>query len=143
MRGIVFSDDARIDGNLVDIAPQVGGVITQVNFNEGDLVEKDQVMFELDKKLLQAAMTKAEADVVSARAVLAAAQAQYNKALNGPLADEIRIAQTAVEKAAAEKQLADINWSRAKVLFDQQALSAADRDREKTAWEITRLMFRK
>jgi membrane fusion protein (multidrug efflux system) len=141
MRGIVYSDDARIDANMVDLAPQVGGVITQVNFNEGDLVKKDQVMFELDKNLLQAALTKAEADVASAQAALAAAQAQYDKALHGPLADEIRIAQTAVEKAAAEKQLADMNWSRAKVLFDQQALSAADRDREKTTWELAKWKY--
>jgi membrane fusion protein, multidrug efflux system len=138
MRGRVFSDDARIDGNLVDLAPQIPGVLLSVIPAEGSRVEKGQILFELDRQLLQSALVKAEADAVSSRASLDVARAQYEKAINGPLKDEIHIAQADAEKAAAALHLAELSWLRLDGLYKRDALSALDRDRAQEALQATR-----
>lgn len=46
IRGTVYSDDARIDGTLVVLAPQIPGVLKIVNVQEGDRVEKGQVLLQ-------------------------------------------------------------------------------------------------
>lgn len=48
VRGLVKSDDARIEGDLVDIAPQIGGVLTELLVREGQPVKKGQELFQLD-----------------------------------------------------------------------------------------------
>jgi membrane fusion protein (multidrug efflux system) len=133
MRGKVFSDDARIDGDLVDLAPQIPGVLLKVIPVEGSRVEKGQLLFELDTALLQSSLQKAEADAVSSRALLGVAQAQYDKAINGPLKDEIRIAQADAGKAAAALHLAELTWKRYDALYKREALSAVDHDRAQEA----------
>lgn len=133
MRGRVFSDDARIDGNLVDLAPQIPGVLTKVYLKEGDKVEKGRPVFELDRNLLQSSVAKAEAEAVSARAALEVAQSLYEKAVNGPLEDEIRIAQSEAAKAAAAKHLAEISWKRTDALYKRDVLSTDERDRAHAA----------
>ena len=41
MKGTVYSDDARLDGDLVDLGSQSSGFLTKVSINEGDQVEVD------------------------------------------------------------------------------------------------------
>ena len=82
MRGIVFSDDARFDGGLLDVAPQVSGTLVTLNVKEGDRVEKGQLLFALDKKIIAANLSKVRSQVKSDRSNLDAARAQYQKILN-------------------------------------------------------------
>ena len=138
MRGTVFSDDARIDGDLVDIAPQIGGVLNTLSVKEGDKVTQGQELFQLDTRALEAAMARAEAEVASSRSALAVAGAQYEKAVNGPIPREIRIAETAMQKAKTQEELARLEWTRIKALAEQNAVTESERDRVKTQWETAR-----
>lgn len=97
MRGVVSSQDARLQGDLVDVAPEISGILDQVFAGEGERVTKGQVLFTLKKDLLQASVAQARAELNSAKANLAAARSRYDKALSGPRAAEIRAAE-AVEK---------------------------------------------
>src|SRR6516225_537562 len=45
----------------VDIRPEVQGYITGIYFTEGTHVKKNQVLYEIDKRLYQAAYDQAEA----------------------------------------------------------------------------------
>jgi membrane fusion protein (multidrug efflux system) len=138
IRGTVFSDDARIDGTLIDLSPQISGVLKTVTVEEGDKVNKGQVMFTLDKNLLEAAVLKARADMASSRENEDATNAQYIKAVHGPLSDEIKIAETAVKKALSELNLEESNWKRISALYEEKLVSTADHDRVKTALENAR-----
>ena len=40
MRGIVYTDDARFSGHLVDIAPEINGRLIDVAVHEGTFVKK-------------------------------------------------------------------------------------------------------
>ncbi len=135
MRGIVFSDDARIAGDLVDIAPRVGGLVTALRVHEGDAVQKDEVLFELDNSAYTAAQERAQAAVAAAQARLDMARAENDKALHGPRSAEIRIAVAAKESAEAQSRLATTSWERAKILFEKGVLSDPDRLQAQTAWE--------
>lgn len=66
---------ATLEGlQLVEIRPQVSGLITRICFNEGDKVHKGQTLFILDQVPYQAAVEVAEANVKSAEAQLATAR---------------------------------------------------------------------
>ena len=138
IRGTVFSDDARIDGTLIDLSPQISGVLNTVSVQEGDKVQKGQVMFTLDRNLLQASVLKAGADMASFRETEDVTNAQYLKAVHGPLSDEIRIAETAVKKSLSELNLEELNWKRVSALYEEKLVSTADHDRVKSALENAR-----
>lgn len=66
---------ARLDGQqVVEIRPQVSGLITQICFNEGQQIRKGQILFILGQVPYKAAVAEAEANVKNAEAQLATAQ---------------------------------------------------------------------
>jgi p-hydroxybenzoic acid efflux pump subunit AaeA len=58
-----WTRDARFSADIVAIAPDVSGLISQVNVKDNQLVKKDQVLFVIDQPRYQKALEEAEADV--------------------------------------------------------------------------------
>lgn len=63
---------SEFSGRLVavdsaDIRPEVSGRITEIKFEDGDLVEKGQVLFIIDPRPYEAAVAKAEAQLATAK----------------------------------------------------------------------------
>jgi membrane fusion protein, multidrug efflux system len=52
--------------NIVDITPQVSGVITQVNFKDGQKVKAGDLLFVIDPRTFKAKVEKLEADLKAA-----------------------------------------------------------------------------
>ena len=66
---------ARLDGQqVVEVRPQVSGLITRICIDEGQKVRKGQVLFVIDQVPYQAALAEATANVKSAEANLATAK---------------------------------------------------------------------
>lgn len=66
---------ARIAGEqVVEIRPQISGLITRICIDEGQNVSKGQVLFEIDPVPYRAALEEASASVASAEARVATAQ---------------------------------------------------------------------
>lgn len=66
---------ARLEGQqVVEIRPQVSGLITQIRINEGQKVVKGQPLFVIDQVPYRAALAEATANVKSAEAKLATAR---------------------------------------------------------------------
>jgi multidrug efflux system membrane fusion protein len=63
----------------VAVRAQVTGQLTSVNFREGDDVTKDQVLFELDRRPLEAALQQAQANLARDTAQLTNAEAQAKR----------------------------------------------------------------
>lgn len=59
------TDDAYVSGNLITLSPQISGTVTKVVPDEGDYVEKGQVLVELDSNDTQIALQNAEAKLAS------------------------------------------------------------------------------
>ena len=89
-----YTSQARIEGYVVGVAPQVAGTVTRVWAKNNQEVEKDQPLFEIDRSQFQIALDRARSDlenagrqvgagseaVNAARANLLAAQANERKA---------------------------------------------------------------
>lgn len=138
MRGIVSTDDARFSGQLLDLSSQISGILINVLVNEGDPVKKDQLLFSLDKRSLEANLEKAKAMVASERVALAMAETQYEKLSHGARPEEIEMVEAAERRAAAQARLAAADWDRVKNLNDTHVLTEADRDKIKTAAEAAK-----
>jgi RND family efflux transporter MFP subunit len=65
----------------VDIRPRVSGYISSVNFVDGTVVHKGQVLFVIDPRPYQADYQHAEADLDQARAQAALAKAEQTRAV--------------------------------------------------------------
>ncbi len=68
------TDDAQVDGHLIQISARITGHVTKVNVNENQFVEKGTVLVELDPKDFQTAVEQDEANLASAEAAYEAAR---------------------------------------------------------------------
>jgi len=85
----------------VEVRAQVSGVLLKREFNEGDKVEKGQVLFRIDPRPYQVALERAQAQFGQAQATLR--QQEENFA---------RIEQLAQRGVATQKQLDDVTAAR-------------------------------
>ncbi len=106
------TDDAQIDGNLVQISARIKGYISNVNVEDNARVEKGQVLVEIDPRDAQAALDQGEA-------ALATAKANYEAALaNVPIT-------TTSTSATLSSASADVRGSLATIAQAERQLDAA------------------
>ena len=96
---------------IVEIRPQVSGIITKICINEGDQVHSGQTLFIIDQAPYQAALQVAVANVKSAEAKLATAQMNYDSEsslkTNNVVSDfSVKTSQNALQEARAALTLA-------------------------------------
>jgi membrane fusion protein (multidrug efflux system) len=138
VRGIVYTDDARFSGHLVDLAPEINGRLIDVAVREGTFVHKGEVVFRLDPSIPQAELNGAEASLVSARASLALSEAMREKAMNGSRPEEIKAAEATARRLQSDEEMAQLNYARIQALFKDAAVTQDDLDRARTASESAR-----
>jgi multidrug efflux system membrane fusion protein len=100
----------KVIGNVrvistVAVRPQVGGLLLDVHFREGDFVSKGQKLFTIDPKPYQAAVRQAKANLAKSQAVLAGAEqtlGRLERLGRGTVSiEEVDAARTAVGSARA------------------------------------------
>jgi membrane fusion protein (multidrug efflux system) len=107
------TDDAFIDGTVVNISPQVGGRVVAVDFTDNQKVVKGQVLVRIDPRDFQAALAAAQANLDAARANRQAAEAAlsltrvtagagYTGASSALSAARVRVAQAGHAAVAAQ-----------------------------------------
>ena len=86
-----YTDQARVQGYVVGVAPKVAGVVTQVWVTNNKKVQEDQPLFQIDPSQYQIALLKAQSDLESARRQVDAGSATVESAranLRAALANE-------------------------------------------------------
>src|SRR5271165_5816479 len=68
------TDDAQVDGYIYPISARVAGHVVKVNYNDGDLVRKGDVLVVIDPTDYQVALERARADYADAQAQAEAAR---------------------------------------------------------------------
>jgi membrane fusion protein (multidrug efflux system) len=68
------TDDAQIDGTIVPVSARIAGYVVAVAARDESQVKAGDVLVELDKKDLQVALSKAQADLADAEATLESAR---------------------------------------------------------------------
>ncbi|MGY3040959.1 membrane fusion protein (multidrug efflux system) [Rhodanobacter sp. TND4EL1] len=93
------TDDAYVNGNVVQITPQVPGTVVSIGADDGDLVHAGDVVVKLDPSDADVALAEAKANLAnSVRKV----RGLYSS-VNGAQAD-VAARKTAVDKARADYQ---------------------------------------
>lgn len=85
-----------------DVRPQVGGIVRERLFKEGDMVKAGQALYQIDARPYQVAVESAKATVAKAQA--SARLAALNLQRNGDLVKQQAISQQAFEESQATAQ---------------------------------------
>jgi multidrug efflux system membrane fusion protein len=113
---------ARVIGKVkavstVSVRPQVGGLLTEVHFKEGDYVKKGQKLFTIDPRPYQAAVRQAEANLAKSKALLFGAEQI--------LARVVRLKGGAASAEELDAARTVATGARAGVAADEAALNSA------------------
>jgi len=136
---IIISSNQKVSaGNIVvqgslqvtetDLNSILAGTIQEVCVEEGDWVNKGDLIIRLDSDSVLAKQKQAKAAVTQAQAGYDAAVATHKKAVNGTRPEEVAMAQSACEYAKS-------NFERMKTLFESEAISQSDFDAAKYQYE--------
>jgi RND family efflux transporter MFP subunit len=120
-----WTRDGRVRAEVVQVAPDVAGLVTKVLVVNDQPVRRGQVLFEIDHDRYALALRQAEATVASDRSSLEEAkrEAERNKSL-GPLVSlettqqsmaRVEEAQAALNQALANRDTATLNLNRTEV----------------------------
>ena len=123
-----WTRDGRVRADVVQVAPDVAGWVTQVAVHDNQPVRKGQLLFVIDQPRYAIALRQAEAAVVSDRASLAEAQRedQRDRMLGDLVGAEAREqSATRVDQAEAALAQALANRDGARLNLDRTAVSAS------------------
>lgn len=120
-----WTRDGRVRAEVVQVAPDVAGLVTKVLVVNDQPVRRGQVLFEIDHDRYALALRQADATVASDRSSLEEAkrEAERNKSL-GPLVSlettqqsmaRVEEAQAALNQALANRDTATLNLNRTEV----------------------------
>lgn len=116
-----WTRDGRVRADVVRVASDMGGLVTQVPVHDNQRVQAGQLLLVLDQPRLAAALEKAEAAVNSAQAALdlARREATRDSALGDLVASETR-ERNAAKVATERANLAQAQAERRVALLDLQ-----------------------
>jgi RND family efflux transporter MFP subunit len=109
----------------VEVRAHVWGYLDKVNFKEGTLVKKGDVLFEIDRRPYQATLNQAKGKVAQDKAQLTFDEAEYQRNLH--LIDTQAVSQSELDKSKAARGV-DI----ANVAADNAIVAARELDLEYT-----------
>jgi RND family efflux transporter MFP subunit len=112
--------------HAVVLRPQVSGVVTEVLFKEGELVERGELLARIDDRSIKAALAQAEAEKTSAMADLRIAEldlSRYTGVRDSSIVPRQNIDQ---QVALVEKLKANIQASEARIAAQRVQLTFTD-----------------
>ncbi len=130
--GLVVQSSVEMEETNINTL--TGGKVSKVCVKEGDTVAAGDVIAIMDSETLLAKKQQAEASIKAYQGQLQAAQATYQKALNG--ASEETLAQ-----AKAAYDLAEATYNRMQVMLEAEAISQSDFDQAATQYEVTKQQY--
>jgi membrane fusion protein (multidrug efflux system) len=98
------TDDAFVEGHVVEISPQIAAPVLAVNFKDNQSVTQGDLLVELDPREFEAQLAAARAQLASAKAGLAQAEAEksVDEAGAGQAEAELDSARAGADRAEAD-----------------------------------------
>lgn len=131
----VNPNQIKVSGNIeittVGVGFKITGHVAQRFVDEGESVKPGQPIAKLETLDL-------ELEAVNAQAQLLAVQAMLAQLESGSRPQDVSAAQAALRSAEADTRNADLEYRRMQQLFSQNAVSAQELDRKKTAAETAK-----
>ena len=113
---------ATLDGIVnAQIRPQVSGYLVRRAYREGAFVRKGDVLFEIDRRPLEAALSQAKARLAEAKAQLA--KSERDLARDRPLAEQRAIAQSQLDNDLSARDAAQAAQASAEAAVESAELN--------------------
>jgi membrane fusion protein (multidrug efflux system) len=109
------TDDAEVEGHIVNVSPRIAGCIREVLVRDNQLVEAGQPLVQLEVDELELRASAAEAELAGATAMLASAEAR------------LALTQTTVSASTRQAE-ADVSRAASSVGLSRSSLSGATAD---------------
>lgn len=93
----------------VALMPRVSGLIEHISFVEGEEVQKGDVLFQLDKRPYTAIVVSLESQIVSAKAALAQAKSEANRAIKLAKRNAISTEETESRQSILRQRTAEVS----------------------------------
>ena len=113
---------------LVAVKSQIAGQVTQVHFREGQEVRKDDLLFTIDPRPLEAALRQAQANVARDTAALRQAEAALAQRRA-----EVQQAEANLARDMAQMENASVQEQRYRSLVDKDLVAREQYDQVRTA----------
>ncbi|CAA2137763.1 HlyD family secretion protein [Methylobacterium bullatum] len=121
-----WTRDGRVRADVVDVTPDVSGLVTEVLVKDNQMVKRGDVLFRIDPERFTLALRQAEAMVEGKKASAEQAAADYVRysKLSDAAASQQRVelaratdlsAKASYDQATADRDLAKLNLSRSEV----------------------------
>jgi len=127
-----FTVSGTVEAKEVDVASKIPGKIVELAVEEGKIVNKGDLLLQVDKRDLEIKKLQAEAAVKGAKAQLA-------KAVGGARNQQIAQAKAALEQAEAQVKLLETKYERLYPLYEAEALPEDQLDELETKLTVARL----
>jgi membrane fusion protein (multidrug efflux system) len=134
------TDDAWIEGNIVTIAPRVGGTVAEVLVEDQQVVDAGAVLLKVDPADYEVALRKAEAEAADASATAAAARAR-GPITTAPATGQLAVARAGVAAAQREAEAAGARLADAKATHERTSADLERYRRLVAKDEISRQQF--
>ena len=139
-RNYETTDDAFIEGHVIQIDPKVAAYVASIHFDDNTQVKKGDLLIELDTRDLDVALQRAHTELAQAQAQVLQAQAGVEQA-HAKLAQaqaQVLQQQAQVTQSQAGFDLAGINFSRDTSLFnrDVKAIAKTNLDTTKSNHDV-------
>jgi HlyD family secretion protein len=118
-----------VEGEFIDVAPEVSGRIVELAVRQGDDVEAGAFLFRLADAEARAAVAQAEAE-------LARAKAQLANLSQGQRPPEVAVIEAEIDEAEASLATAQKEFERQRTLFEQRVISEARLDQAREAVSV-------
>jgi len=123
-----WTRDARIRADVVQVAPDVSGIVSKIEVEDNERVKKGDVIFVIDQVRFKIAVEQAEANVKTAKAALDQAerdQIRYSQLTSRAVSDQKREEiLTARDQALGNYKLALANLDKAKLDLERSEVRA-------------------
>ena len=122
------TDNAYVQGNVIQITPQIGGTVMAIMADDTDLVKTGQPLVQLDPADAKVALDQAEAALAQA-----VRQVRTLYANNGSLAAQVSLRQADIVKAQSDIARAQDDLKRRQALSGNGAVSKEELNHAETA----------
>jgi membrane fusion protein (multidrug efflux system) len=133
------TDDAQIDGTIVPVSARISGNVVAVEARDESQVNAGDVLVELDKKDLEVALAKAQADLADAEATLDGARSDV-PAASVSSASTLNGARSSRDNATAAVSYAEqqLGAAQSRLIVAQANVRVAQANRSKAAQDVER-----
>jgi len=127
------TDNAYVQGNVIQITPQIGGTVMAINADDTDFVKAGQPLVQLDPADARVSLEQAEAALAQA-----VRQVRTLYANNGSLAAQVTLRQSDIVKAQSDIAKAQDDLQRRRALSGNGAVSKEELNHAETQLDTAR-----